>query len=781
MTRATTVIAVFFLTLAAGAGAEAGAADDGWHPAEGPLATRWTKDVSPGKVHAEYPRPQMTRHEWQSLNGLWDYTITTRDSEEPEAYAGKILVPFPIESALSGVMKRVGPEKRLWYRRAFTIPEKWKGKRILLHFGAVDWDAVVFVNGREVGRHRGGYDPFCCDITEALLRRTDQEIIVAVWDPTDAGFQPRGKQVQNPRGIWYTPATGIWQSVWLEPVRFTSLAGLKITPDIDGGLLHLSVKTRGTTGSSIVEAVARAKGEEVGRASASAGRPLEIRIEEPLLWSPDHPFLYDLEVTLFADADRTAATADRVTSYFGMRKISLGKDRNGVQRLCLNNEPLFQYGPLDQGFWPDGLYTAPTDEALRYDIEVLKSFGFNMARKHVKVEPDRWYYWCDRLGLLVWQDMPSGDGYIGRRDPDLKRTAQSARQFEVELKRVIDAFGNHPSIVMWVPFNEGWGQYDTERITGWIEDYDPTRLVDCASGWTDRGVGAVHDIHSYPGPAAPKNEAERAAVLGEFGGLGLPVKGHTWQDEKNWGYRSYKNAEALTEAYVRLLGNLRHMIGPGLAAAVYTQTTDVEIEVNGLMTYDRARIKIDAGRAREAARKLFRRPPKITVILPAAREATPGRIGTAAGRDAPPQWRYTIKQPTEGWQDPGFDDAAWLSGPAGFGSSETPGAVVNTGWTGSDIWIRRTFELDSGRIAAPHFFVHHDEDAEIYINGVLAAKLKGYTSDYRLEPLLDVGAAVLRRGDNTLAVHCRQTDGGQYIDVGIVAVDEFAGAERPEK
>jgi hypothetical protein len=290
-----------------------------------------------------------------------------------------------------------------------------------------------------------------------------------------------------------------------------------------------------------------------------------------------------------------------------MRKISLGKDKAGITRIFLNNKPLFMFGLLDQGWWPDGLYTAPTDEALRYDIEVTKKLGFNVARKHVKVEPARWYYWCDKLGLLVWQDMPSGDRYIGRDDPDIQRSDESARQFELELKRIINAFGNHPSIVMWVPFNEGWGQYETERIVELIKQYDPTRLVNNASGWADRGVGDVHDIHNYPGPTAPLSESNRASVLGEFGGLGLPVKGHTWQDEKNWGYRSFETRQELTEAYLNLLSELRPLIERGLSAAIYTQTTDVEIEVNGLMTYDRAIIKMDARRIADANRKVISR------------------------------------------------------------------------------------------------------------------------------------------------------------------------------
>ena len=503
-------------------------------------------------------------------------------------------------------MKPVGEKNRLWYRRTFKIPEKWTQQRVLLHFGAVDWETTVWVNGRQLGTHRGGYDSFTFDITDALNRNTKpQEIVVAVWDPTDTGTQPRGKQVKKPKGIWYTAVTGIWQTVWLEPVPTRwRIEGLKLTPDVDSSRLIVELDIDYLSKSNTVEVMVLDSGREVARAYGL--KKVEVAIPNAKLWSPDNPFLYDLRIIL-RRLDNPKQVDDEVTSYFGMRKIALGKDENGITRILLNNRVLFQYGLLDQGWWPDGLYTAPTDEALRYDIEVTKKLGFNMARKHVKVESARWYYWCDKLGLLIWQDMPSGDRYIGSGDPDIHRSDESAAQFELEFKQLIDAYYNHPSIVMWVPFNEGWGQYDTSRIADWIKKYDPTRLVNSVSGWADRGVGDVHDIHSYPGPAAPSNEPNRAAVLGEFGGLGLSLKGHTWKNEKSWGYRSYKNPEELTAAYLALLRNLRPLITKGLAAAVYTQTTDLEIEVTGLMTYDRAIIKIDTNRVALANRALLRK------------------------------------------------------------------------------------------------------------------------------------------------------------------------------
>jgi hypothetical protein len=738
----------------------AAAAD--WQPVPGRIMTRWAKDVRPEKAWPDYPRPTMVRPQWQNLNGLWDYAIRPKAEDRPKEFDGTILVPFAVESALSGVQKPVGGANRLWYRRTFDVPVGWRGRRLLLHFGAVDWEATVWVNGRQVGTHRGGYDPFHFDITGALKAAGPQEIAVAVWDPTDEGTQPRGKQVRKPGGIWYTAVTGIWQTAWLEPVPEASIAGLKTVPDIETGSLRLSVEVRGAGQADVVRAVATDGQAEAARAEAPAGQPLALALKNPKLWTPDEPFLYGLRVSLV----RNGKAVDEVESYFGMRSIALGKDESGLTRMMLNGRFLFQLGPLDQGWWPDGLYTAPTDEALRYDLEVLKRLGMNMLRKHVKVEPERLYYWCDRLGLLVWQDMPSGDRYIGGRDPDLQRTPESAAQFELELKRVIEAFGNHPSIVMWVPFNEGWGQYDTARIVDLIKKQDPTRLVDNASGWTDRKVGDVNDVHSYPGPGMPRPEADRAAVLGEFGGLGLPIRGHLWQEDKNWGYRSFKSPQDLTIGYLGLIEKMQPLVAAGLSAAVYTQTSDVEIEVNGLMTYDRAIVKMDQRLLAAANRRLYLPPPVIKTIIPTSQLD-------------PQTWRYTTEPPKADWQKADLDDSAWKSGPGGFGTQGTPGAVVGTEWKTADIWMRRTFDISDAKLVAPHLRIHHDEDAEIYINGRLAARFSGYTTDYVVEPLDARAVALLKTGRNTLAVHCRQTIGGQYIDVGLVDVVRREAAPPP--
>ncbi|MDW7759883.1 MAG: glycoside hydrolase family 2 TIM barrel-domain containing protein [Acidobacteriota bacterium] len=592
-----------FLILNAGTACKSPEPPPAWSPAEGRIMTRWAADVDPVLPHPDYPRPQMVRNDWMNLNGLWEYAIRPAGDPEPEAYDGHILVPFPVESALSGVKKAVGPDNRLWYRRTFRLPKGWDAKRILINFEAVDWETRVSVNGIDIGTHRGGYNPFSFDVTDALRKRGEQTLVLSVWDPVDAGTQPRGKQVREPRSIWYTSVTGIWATVWIEPVDPEHIRSLRIIPDIDAEEVRIQVEA---AGGERVKIAILSEGVTAGNAQGRPGDIVALAVPDPKLWSPESPFLYDLSVELL---DANGHTLDRITSYFGMRKTSLGRDEAGRTRLFLNNAPLFQFGPLDQGWWPDGLYAAPTDEALQYDIEALKDLGFNMMRKHVKVEPRRFYTMCDRLGLLVWQDMPNGDAFIGSKDPDLVRSEESARQFEAEFASVIKTLINHPSIVMWVPFNEGWGQYDTARITDWVKILDPTRLVNSASGWTDRGTGDVNDIHRYPGPDAPPNEPGRAAVLGEFGGLGLPVSGHTWQDEKNWGYRSYTNTEELTAAYIDLIAKLKPFIRNGLSAAVYTQTTDVEIEVNGLLTYDRAIVKMDREAATAANRSVYAAAP----------------------------------------------------------------------------------------------------------------------------------------------------------------------------
>jgi Glycosyl hydrolases family 2, sugar binding domain/Glycosyl hydrolases family 2, TIM barrel domain/Glycosyl hydrolases family 2 len=739
----------------------ASAAD--WQPAQGPLLTRWAKEVSPKNVHSEYPRPQLVREKWTNLNGLWDYAVVGRASGLPEKWDGQILVPFPIESALSGVMQRVAPADQLWYRRMFQTPELKNAGRLLLHFGAVDWHCEVFVNGKSVGTHTGGYDPFTFDITDSLATdKAEQELVVKVSDPTDTNWQPRGKQVVNPKGIWYTPTTGIWQTVWLEAVPETSIESLHVVPDVDNGLVRVTVHARGgRSGQVAAVSIYDAEQKKVATEAGEPGRSIVLKVPQAKLWSPDAPNLYYLG----AAVSQGTQAIDTAESYFAMRKISLGKDKDGVTRMLLNNQPLFQWGPLDQGFWPDGLYTAPTDAAMKYDLEVTKQLGFNMIRKHVKVEPARWYHYCDQLGILVWQDMPSGDKHAPwnpfglHNGKEIERSQESADNFRNEWKAIMDDLRHFPSIVCWVPFNEAWGQFDTVAVTNWTMQHDPTRLVNCASGGNDFPAGHISDLHRYPGPIRPPLESSRASVLGEFGGLGLPLEGHTWQGKNNWGYRSFETKAALNDAYAQLIRRLRPLIGQGLSAAIYTQTTDVEVEVNGFLTYDREVIKLDPEKTAALHKTLFLPPPKEVVIIPTAREAAQ-------------TWRYTTDQPADGWEKPDFSDASWKEGAGGFGEPSTPGSKVRTTWKTPDIWLRRTIELPSDKLAGLALNIHHDEDTEVYLNGILVFSAKGHITDYALVPLGDKLAAAARPGANTLAIHTHQTGGGQYIDCGLVRLEE---------
>lgn len=577
-----------------------------WRPVEGRIRTQWSEQVNPDNVLPEYPRPIMERTEWKNLNGLWDYAIIEKGKHTLSVFDGKILVPFAVESSLSGVAKMVGAEKELVYRRSFEVPSSWKGKKVLLHFGAVDWKTDVWVNDIKVGSHTGGFTPFSFDITEALQGKNNT-LLVKVWDPTDKGYQPRGKQVSRPEGIWYTPVTGIWQTVWLEPVSESYIQDLRITPDIDNSLLSLKALVKDATSKDLVEVKVFDGQQLVAQGKSINGECVQVAMpKNTKLWSPESPFLYTLKVALKQDGK----LVDEVSSYAAMRKYSSKRDANGIVRLELNNKPLFQFGPLDQGWWPDGLYTVPTDEALLYDIQKTKDFGFNMIRKHIKVEPARWYTYCDKLGIIVWQDMPSGD-----RNPEwqnrkyfegteMKRSAESEACYRKEWKEIMDALYSYPCIGTWIPFNEAWGQFKTPEIVEWTKQYDPTRLVNPASGGNHYTCGDMLDLHNYPAPELYLYDAQRATVLGEYGGIGWVVQGHIWEPDRNWGYIQFNSSKEVTDEYVKYAEKLYDLIPRGFSAAVYTQTTDVEVEVNGLMTYDRKVIKLDEKRVREINRKL---------------------------------------------------------------------------------------------------------------------------------------------------------------------------------
>lgn len=573
-----------------------------WQPAGHKIKTEWAEKIDPANPLPEYPRPQMVREQWQNLNGLWNYAIVAKGASFPASYDGKILVPFAIESSLSGVQKTVGQDEELWYHRSFTVPANWKNKKVILHFGAVDWKADIWLNGIKVGSHQGGYTPFSLDITTALSKDKSQELIVKVWDPSDQGYQPRGKQVSEPHGIWYTPVTGIWQTVWIEPVEAAYITHLKTVPNVDGSNVSVMASTVGASASDIVEIKVMEAGKIVGTGKALAGQEVLVSVPEAKRWSPESPFLYDLEVSIL----RNNLAIDKLKSYFGMRKISTQRDANGIVRIQLNNKDYFQFGPLDQGWWPDGLYAAPTDEALLYDIKKTKDFGFNMIRKHVKVEPARWYYHADKEGILVWQDMPSGD-----RSPqwqqrnyfnglEQQRSALSEQNFRQEWKEIMDFAVSNPSVVVWVPFNEAWGQFKTTEIVEWTKNYDPSRLVNPASGGNHYDCGDMLDMHHYPEPAMGLFDSKRVNVLGEYGGIGLVFEDHIWETGRNWGYVQYKTSEEATNAYIGMAEILKKLIPFGYSAAVYTQTTDVEVEVNGIMTYDRKIIKLNKEKIRKA-------------------------------------------------------------------------------------------------------------------------------------------------------------------------------------
>lgn len=572
-----------------------------WKPAGDKIKTKWASEIDPENVLSEYPRPIMEREDWKNLNGLWDYSISDRNTAKPERNEGEILVPFAVESSLSGVMERVGSSKVLWYNRRFTIPQDWDGKDVKLNFGAVDWKADVWINDVKVGSHTGGFAPFSFDITP-FLKDGEQEISVRVWDPTDEGPQPRGKQVREPEGIYYTPVTGIWQTVWLEPVSNKSLEGIRFTPDIDNNLVKVSTKGTNVAYGDVIEVTVYDGKKEISKTKSAAGEEFNIFVEDAKLWSPESPFLYRTTVKLISDNKVT----DEVESYFAMRKISKKRDENGVVRMQLNNEDYFHFGPLDQGWWPDGLYTAPTDEALKYDIVKTKEMGYNMIRKHVKVEPARWYTHCDELGILVWQDMPSGDRQKDWQmhtyfdGNELVRSNESEEIYRKEWKEVMDYLYPYPSIVVWVPFNEAWGQFKTEEITEWTQNYDPSRLINSASGGNHFQTGDILDLHNYPDPKLYLYDANRVTVLGEYGGIGLPMKGHLWASDRNWGYVEFENSKQVTDKYVEYAKKLKKLVKSGFSGAVYTQTTDVEGEVNGLMTYDREVDKMDIKRIRKA-------------------------------------------------------------------------------------------------------------------------------------------------------------------------------------
>ena len=576
-----------------------------WKPAGDNLKTEWGENLDPNNVLPEYPRPIMEREKWQNLNGLWNYAIRPKGEAKPDTFDGDILVPFAVESSLSGVMKTVWPHEELWYEREFTVPSAWKGNRILLHFGAVDWYAQVWVNDMKVGEHKGGYSPFSIDIT-AALKKGSNNLTVKVWDPSGEGWQPRGKQSYRPWILWYTTVSGIWQTVWMEPVAENRIESLKITPDIDSSTLTVKPIVKADE-NCVAEVKLFDEGELIASGKSMNGMDVTLSVPNAKLWSPESPFLYDMEVTL----SKKGKIVDKVKSYAAMRKFSKKRGEDNIIRLQLNNEDYFQFGTLDQGYWPDGLYTAPTDEALAFDIIKTKELGYNMIRKHIKVEPARWYTHCDRIGMIVWQDMPSGDGMPELQwrqyfqGEEFNRSPEAKENHRREWKEIIDNLYSYPCIGTWVTFNEGWGQFDTQEIAGWTKLYDPTRLVDQASGGNHYPEGGDFlDLHNYPEPQMYMFDENRANVLGEYGGVGYaPAKEHCWKlvaesDPINIPSKTSGKEEA-TDRYEEYINILKGLIAKGYTAAVYTQITDIEMELNGMMTYDREEMKLDVERVRK--------------------------------------------------------------------------------------------------------------------------------------------------------------------------------------
>lgn len=576
-----------------------------WKPAGDKIKTEWADKVDPQNVLPEYPRPIMERPQWLNLNGLWDYAITKKDAPLPKTFDGKILVPFAIESSLSGVGKTIKADQSLWYERKFQIPEDWKGKNVLLNFGAVDWKAEVFVNGNKIGEHTGGYTPFSFNITKNL-KDGENSLAVRVWDSTGNGL-PRGKQIENPRGIFYTSVSGIWQTVWLEPVSASHISGLKITPDLDSSSFDIKVDSDDKSATATIKVLDN--GEVVAQTTAAANKTANIPVKNPKLWWPKSPFLYDLEITL---SNKGGEQVDSVKSYAAMRKFSIAKHgRFGGVDFTLNNKKFFTFGPLDQGWWPDGLYTAPTDEALKFDIQRTKDLGFNSIRKHVKVEPARWYTHCDRLGMVVWQDMPSmfgeGNGWQPRgffQGEERTVSKKFEETYRKEWKEIMESLHSYPCIAIWVPFNEAWGQFKTKEITEWTKSMDPSRLVNSASGGNYFDCGDIVDSHDYGNPIMYMFNNQKVNVVGEYGGIGCAVDGHLWVKDKNWGYGKMRSQEEVTKRFVELTNRFIDMTKYGCFGAIYTQTTDVEIEVNGLFTYDRKVLKVDEEKVREVNQKL---------------------------------------------------------------------------------------------------------------------------------------------------------------------------------
>ena len=752
----------------AAAGAAAIACCGAYSHAPARIMTPWGEKVAPDNAWRGYPRPQMVRAAWTNLNGLWKYAIVPNAQARPRKWDGEILVPFPVESALSGVGRLLEPDQTIWYNRSFDAKVK-KGERLILHFEQSDFRTMLWVNGVEAGLpHEGGQLPFSYDITD-LVRDGANDLTVAVWDPTTSFIGSSGKQSFKPSGCFYTRCSGIGGTVWMETVPEMHIAGYKVTPDIDAGKVRFEFDVAGPAFRRR-EVIVSFEGRNHRTRDGKAEIALPAGFK---LWSPESPHLYRFTAKCGRDS---------VQGYFGMRKIEVKKDANGVLRIFFNNEPRFPVGTLDQGWWPDGLLTPPSDEAMAFDIRSLKEMGFDMMRKHIKIEPRRYYWLCDTLGILVMQDMPS--------NKDVNNDCRYGYTRR-EMKEIVDSLYNSPSVVAWIPYNEAWGQPGpslTKAMLEWVQRYDPSRIVDGPSGWNDYEGGVVRGRKSGASAHRPEGEPEaahlvdrhdygqrprmlpvnprRASFLGEFGGIGCRVEGHLWTDSA-WGYgNTGKDADRaqVQRKFVSLMDHVAGLASEGLAGSVYTQTTDVEGEINGLLTYDRKVRKFDA-KALSAVHARVRSA--------AAAAAAPHVRKTLAPKlDPDPRaWAWTTVEPPAGWQAPGFDDSAWKRSAGGFGANPVnPDQKISTPWTTPSIWLRRRFSCTAAKadILGAALEMFHDEDADVYLNGKPLLSAYGYNTGwttFRLDR--DTFLDALKDGENVLAAKVVQTAGGQYFDTGV--------------
>ncbi len=736
-----------------------------WQPVKGGMMTEWGRAVKADSVWPEYPRPQLERADWANLNGLWDYAVTSKDQSTPVKWDAQILVPFCPESGLSGVGRLIEPTEALWYKR--PLPGLKEGKRTLLNFEAVDYTTTVWVNGQRIGSHTGGFTPFSFDITPAL-KSEGNELVVRVDDATE-GFQLHGKQALKNGGIWYTRVTGIWQTVWLENVSERFIRDLDFNCDIKSGSVQVETKLSGKPlAGEKIRVTATSGGKEVATESGSAA--ITLKIPAAKLWSPAEPNLYDLKVDLLDDQGKVI---DTVKSFVALREFGKTKDANGNWRFTLNGKSIFHWGPLDQGWWPDGLLTPPSEAAMVSDIDYLKAAGFNMIRKHIKIEPRRYYAYCDKIGMLMWQDQVSQgfgpDTQPKGSNPPWTRLApnpidgvwpdEAHEQWVIEYKRMVDHLRDVPCIAVWAPFNEAWGQHRTMEVGKMAVAYDKTRPINIASGGNFWPIGDIADEHAYPDPAFPINDKrfdDYVKVVGEFGGHGMPIEGHLWnKDSPNWGYGGLpKDLAEWKQRYTRSIGVLVGLRKRGVCAGVYTQTTDVEVEINGLRTYDRLN-KVEPSWLKPLSDLLLNTPDvvKATVLMPTSEKQAQ-------------TWRFTTEAPAAGWESSDFNDAAWSQGKGGFGTRETPNTHVGTEWKSPDIWLRRDFQLTSlpkGQVVLRLF---HDDDTVVFLNGVKIVEVKNHTTGY--VDFLIPQTGVLKAGRNVLAIHTHQNTGGQFIDAGIV-------------